>query len=270
MDEVKLKNGTTAALLEGITAYGIERQNGNEERHLPPGHKPWQEARAEWMEHILHCAARYEGYDIRAVVSQFELRLYLAKEHAATELSSSEIQRNTIQALRGYASALEHAEGDHRLQLLDVRELLTDMSLDHLWGGRDEGLRRTRDEVDAALVHVTARQPVRFTRILLGPETGPCESGYAPGKVTTPQEVRASEFYQRFCEQHPERKSWPALCVTYAGCDGRFLRDANDLDLNIIREAGDRFVEQPGVRNLDLGHQMMVSVEPKAEMTMTM
>ena len=270
MDNLKLADGTTAALLKGFTAYGIEKQNGLAERHLPPGHKPWQEVRVEWMEHILHCAAKYEGLVVDEIVGQFEKRLDEAAKFTAVELSSLSDQQSTLQALRGYISVLEHAEGDHRLQLLDVRELLSDMVLDRLWGGRDRGLFRALEDVDTALVQVTARQPIRFTRILLGPETGPCKSGFVSGSVTTPQAVRATEFYQRFCEQRPERRSWPALCVTYAGCGGRFLRDANELDLSIIRKSGDRFVEQFGVRNLDFGHKMVVRPEPEMKMNLTM
>ena len=269
-EEIQLAEGTVDSLLTGFTAYGIERQNSNEERHLPIGQKPWQEARVEWMSHILYCAAKYQGMDPESVTIQLTRRLEGAARHSYAELADAATQQATLRALHGYISALAGADGDHRRQLLDVRELLTDMFLDRLWGGRDEGVSGAREKVDSALVQVTARQPIRFTRVLLGPETGPCESGFVSGSVVTPQAVRDTEFYRRFCAQHPERKSCPALCVTYAGCGGRFLRDASEFDLSIIQEVGDRFLNQTAVKNLDFGHQLVVRPEPKMEMNMTM
>lgn len=123
---------------------------------------------------------------------------------------------------------------------------------------------------DSALIQMTARQPIRFCHVILGPEIGPCESGFLSGRIATPRQLQATEFYRDFCARHPEKRSWPALSVTYAGCDGRFIRDANELDLKIIRDAGEDFFDSQEVRNLDFGHQMVVRSKPEMEMTMTM
>jgi len=121
------------------------------------------------------------------------------------------------------------------------------------WGFKENGLFRAREQVESTLLRMTARMPIRFTRILLGGDIGPCESDFVSGAVTSVDAVRNTELYDRLSRQYPEVAEWPAICTV---CVGRGLdsalgaMDATDFDLGIMRDAGDSFMRLPSIRPL--------------------
>ena len=205
---------------EGLTAYAIERQNGWE-RHQPEGAPTWAERRRFWTDAILQGMARLEGQDPDPKwLRQFDRRLTDAHSSSAAVPASLLLQKETIRNLRNFVFALENASGDRRRQIHVVRDLLEDMASHLPWAGAHNSLDLARDEADSALRRMTARMPIRFTRILLGGDAGPhWVSGFVSGSVTSAGGVRQTALYQEAVRKYPEVSVWPALCTVYAGGD---------------------------------------------------
>lgn len=205
---------------EGLTAYAIERQNGWE-RHQPEGAPTWAERRRFWTDAILQGMARLEGQDPDPKwMRQFDRRLTDAHSSSAIVPASLPLQKETIRNLRNFVSALETAGGDRRRQIHVARDLLEDMASHLPWAGAHNSLDLARNEADSALRRMTARMPIRFTRILLGGDAGPhWVSGFVSGSVTSAGGVRQTALYQEAVRKYPEVSVWPALCTVYAGGD---------------------------------------------------
>ena len=62
--------------------------------------------------------------------------------------------------------------------------------------------------------------------------------------------------------RHPEVAVWPAICTTYAGAGGLGLKEADEYDLGIIREAGDRFLDLPEVKWSGCTRELKIPAEP--------
>ena len=254
-------------VLEGLTAYAIERQSGFE-RHQPTGTPPWTEQRRYWTDAILQGMARLEGLEPDpTLMERYDQRLEQARSSSATELAPIELQRKTVRILRNYVRALDRPGEDRRRQMAVVRDLLEDM-VSHLpWAGCAGEQNFARDTVESTLLRVTARMPFRFTRILLGGDLGPCESDFVGGTVMTPEDVRGTELYESLSVQHPEIEVWPAISTVYT-CGPIAIRDADEFDLGIMREAGDRFLKLSGVTPCGWSRQMEVPAEQGMEIKM--
>ena len=144
-----------------------------------------------------------------------------------------------------------------------VRELLEDMASHLPWAGKNNRLDLARDEAERSLVRMTAQMPICFSRILLGGDTGPhWASGFVSGSVTDAEAVKQTHVYQEAVRNHPEIRTWPALCVAYVG---RGLSstlgtvDASEFDLEIMNRTGDRFLDERGVRCAGGPCQMIIS-----------
>ena len=94
--------------------------------------------------------------------------------------------------------------------------------------------------------------PICFSRILLGGDTGPhWASVFVSGSVTDAEAVKQTHVCQEAVRNHPEIRTWPALCVAYVG---RGLSstletvDASEFDLEIMNRTGNRFLDEYGVR----------------------
>ncbi len=260
------------AIFEGLTTYAIERQNGME-RHQPPDATPWAETRRAWISGILQGMAELESIDSGPeLLERFDQRLEQAGQCFAVETASVRMQRETIRGLQNYASALERQGGDPRPRMKQVYDLLEDMVTHLSWDSRANGLWDALDQLEQSLPRLTAQQPIRFTRILLGGEIGPGDSGFVSGVVRTAEEVMDTELYAEQTRQHPEMTEWPAICVTYNG-GGRDipigLRDATEFDLELMRMAGTRFLDLPSVRWCGT-RELRCVPEPAETMTMTM
>ena len=251
----------------GLTAYAIERQNG-QERHQPEGTPPWQEQRRFWTNAILQGMARLDGQEPDPrLVEQFDLELKQAQGCYFFTPATRQTQKDTIRELRRFVAALEATGDDRRRQVNVVRELLEDMSLHpHWWNGKGNGLDCARDETDRALVRMTAQMPICFTRVVLGGDAGPrWASGFVSGCVRDAEAVRQTAVYQDALRDYPEVADWPALCTVYAGRNlptALGTVDASDFDLEIMNRTGDRFLDERGVRWLGGPYQMSIPAAP--------
>ena len=249
-------------VLEGLTTYAIERQNGCE-RHQPDGAPPWSVMRRFWTDAITQSMARLAGLEPDpGWMAQYDQRLWRARGYAMTEPAPLQMQKDTIRTLRKLVFSLEQAGDDRRRQTAVIRDLLDDMSLHLSWDWRRNGVDAAREDAEQSLLRMTARLPIRFTRILLGGERGPGETGIVGGTVIEPEEVRETELFRSLSGQHPEVAVWPAICTTYAGAGGIGLKDADEYDLGIIREAGDRFLDLPEVKWSGCTRELKIPAEP--------
>ena len=242
----------------GLTAYAIERQNG-QERHQPENTLPWAERRRLWMDAILQGMARLDGLTPDPkLMEQFDLELKQAQGCYFFIPATRQTQKDTIQELRRFVAALEATGDDRRRQVNVVRELLEDMSL--------HGLDLARDEAERALRRMTAQLPIRFTRILLGGDAGlHWASGYVPGAVTDAGAVKQTPAYQDAVRKYPEVTDWPALCTIYVGhglSSALGTADASGFDLEIMNRTGDSFLKEQGVRCVGGPYQMIVPTGP--------
>lgn len=237
---------------EGLTAYAAERQNGFE-RHQRQGAPPWADTRRFWTDAVLQGMARLEGREPDPKqMERFDHNLAWARGSSAAQPATYQLQRDTIRAIGSYLAALESAGGDRRRQIAVVRDLLEDMSTHLPWAAGSDELHDTLDRAERMLPRMTAAiAPIRFTRILLGWERGPCESGYASGAVTTPEQVMETQLYRDLTQRYPEVADWPAVCVVYRG-GGRDapigVGNATEFDLEIMDRSGDRFLELHWIR----------------------
>ena len=252
-------------VLEGLTAYTVERQNGWE-RNQPEDASTWMDQRRFWTDAILQSMVRLDGKEPDPrLMEQFDHALELARGSAATEPAPLKLQRETIRTLRCFVSALEATGDDRRLQVDVVRMLLDDMSSHLPWARGDNGLDLALGEAEQALRSMTTQMPIRFTHILLGGDVGPhWASGYASGAVTDAEAVKQTAIYQEAVRDYPEVKSWPALCTVYTG-GGQYgpvvSVPASEFDLAIMNRAGDRFLKERGVRWSCGMYQMTVPVQ---------
>lgn len=253
-------------MADRLTVYAIERQAGTE-RHQPPDSPPWMEQRRLWTDSILQGMARLEGLTPDPnLMKQFDQRLEAARGCSAVESLSPREQAALVRTLSRYISALEDAGGDHRRQVAVIGDLFEDMVTHRSWDFTGSNLLRARDHAETTLQRMTAKMPIRFTRILLGGDAGPYwESGFVSGCVSDAEAVKATAVYESARRLHPEITEWPTLCTVYVGRNlpiALGTRDACEFDLKIMNRLGDRFLDEPGISCVGGPFQMMVSHSP--------
>lgn len=249
---------------EELTIYAAVRLVGFEQHRMGDGfHQP--EVRNEWVRDILQGMAEVCGEDAAPLLEAFDRRLENASGSAGVELLSQTDQRHVVQSLRQYVSALERTEGDQRARLFAVKKLLEDMSAYLPWNVCDTGIYSARDEVGQALLRAVAQRPIRFTRVLIGGETDPGGIEFLPGVVTDADadEVRRTAEFQRVAVEHPKLDELTVMRIVCVG--GRQQPtanaiDADDLDMAVIRENGERFMARPEVCPV-WAHELTVPVE---------
>ena len=250
----------------GLTAYAIERQHSFE-RHQPDGMPPWAEQRRFWTDAVLQGMARLEGHqpDPKLMV-QYDLELKQDRGCYFFVPATQQMQKDVVLELRRFVSALEATGDDRRRQIAVVGDLLEDMGTHRSWYLAENGLSRAREEAESALVRMTAQMPIQFTRILLGGDAGPhWASGFVSGCVKDAEAVRQTAVYQDAVQVYPEVADWPALCTVYVGrglASALGTVDASSFDLEIMNRAGDRFLNQQGIRCVGGPYQMTVFNEP--------
>ena len=253
---------------EELTMYAAVRLVGFEQHRMGDGfHQP--EVRNEWVRDILQGMAEVCGEDAAPLLKAFDQRLEDASGSAGVELLSQTDQRHVVQSLRQYVSALERTEGDQRSRFYNVKKLLEDMNAYLPWNVRDTGIYPARDEVGQALLRAVARRPIRFTRVLIGGETDPGGIEFLPGVITDADadEVRRTREFQRVVVEYPEREEWPTMRIVCVG--GRQQPtanaiDADDLDMAVIRENGERFMSRSEVCPV-WAHELTVPVEEQSQ-----
>ena len=133
---------------------------------------------------------------------------------------------------------------------MDVKLLLEDVSVCRSWDASRIGVYPARDQAEAQLLRMTVRRPIRFTRVLVGGDLDPGGVEFVPGLVNDAKGVRGVQLFQQTAREYPERKEWPVLCTVCLGAGGRLdngVIDADELDMTVIREAGDRILKQPEI-----------------------
>ena len=258
-----MKDKTVVA--EGLAAYTIERRFAWE-RHRPDGAPPWDALRTTWARVVLGEMDDVNG-EQSSLLELYNQRLKEAEGIFAAEPAPLKLQSDTIQGLSDYVSALSGMAGDSRHQIYAVRELLDDIGSHLPWTGSADTQGKAIDQANRELRHMTARQPIRFTRLLLGWETGPAGSTFLPGCVTQADEIMSSDFFDDMICRYGGYEKWPALCTVYTGGGrGHYLYDADEFDVGIMNEAGDDFLKEPGIVWLGGPYEVEITCGP--EMTM--
>lgn len=231
-----------------LTAYAVERQIGFERHQGSRFRQP--EERNQWIRSILGGMAELFGTAPDTLLNSFDQRLTEARGCFAVEPLGLTGQIQTIQNLRWYTDQLESLDGDQRGRVLEVKNLLEDMTACLGWDVSRTGIYPAREQVETQLQRLTAQRSIRFTRVLLGGDFDPGGAEFVPGLVWDTEGVRNTQMFQYLTKTYPSRKDWPAICTVYL-CGGRNsatgVIDADRLDMSVIREAGDRFLKRPGV-----------------------
>lgn len=226
-----MKDKTVVA--EGLAAYTIERRFGWE-RHRPDGASPWDAVRTMWARVVLGEMDDVNG-EQSSLLELYNQRLEEAEGIFAAEPAPLKLQSDTIQGLSDYVSALSHRAGDNRHQIHAVRELLDDIGSHLPWTGSADMQGMAIDQANRELRRLTARQPIRFTRLLLGGERGPADSTFLPGLVTQADAILATDFFDDMSCRYGGYEKWPALCTVYTGGGrGHYLYDADEFDVGIM------------------------------------
>ena len=152
-----------------------------------------------------------------SLLGLYNQRLKEAEGIFAAEPAPLKLQSDTIKGLSDYVSALGRMAGDSRHQIYAVRELLDDIGSHLPWTGSADMQGKAIDQANRELRHMTARQPIRFTRLLLGGERGPADSTFLPGLVTQADELLATDFFDDMNCRYGSYEKWPALCTVYTG-----------------------------------------------------
>lgn len=249
---------------EDLTAYAVERQVGFERHQGLQLRQP--EERNRWIRGILRGMADVCGADQDAPIRQFDQRLEDAHGCFAVETLGLPEQRHTIQSLRRYADQLDLMNGDQRERMIEVKNLLEDITVYLSWDVSRTGVYDAREQVESQLLRMTARRPIRFTRVLVGGDLDPGGTEFVSGLADSADDVRGTEMFQKTAQEYPERREWPAICTVYLGGGREFAVgtiDADELDMAVIREAGDRFLKRPEVRPV-CSRELRVPVHQRA------
>ncbi len=231
-----------------LTAYATERQVGFEQNRLGGSFRQ-PETRHEWIRDILRGMAEVCGQDATPILQAFDQRMENVRGASSVEALSLDSQRHMIQSLQQYAAALGSIGSDQRARIFYTRELLGEVCAYLPWNPDANSARAAYDQVRELLQQAVAQRPIRFTRILLGGDLDPGGAEFMPGLVDDAEGVRCTREFQRLTLEYPKRDEWPALCTVYLGGPRAALGaiDADEIDMMIIREAGDRFLKRPDV-----------------------
>lgn len=244
-----------------LTTYAAERQAGFEQHQTGSAFRQ-PETRNEWIRNILLGMAEVNGADGGELAARFDQQLEEARGCFGVEMLPELGQRHVVQSLRQYASALEKLDGDQRGRLMQIQNLLEDITAYLPWDPKSIGLYPARDQVAEQLLRLTAQRPIRFTRVLLGGDLDPGGVEFMPGLIDDADGVRRTQEFQRLVSEYPKRDEWPALCTVYLGAGQQVAFaaiDADELDMKIIREAGERFLKQAGVTPV-YAHQLRIPI----------
>lgn len=238
-------NPSLLRTVEELTVYAIERQIGFEAHQGRQARQP--EARNEWIRGILHGMAEVFGTDLDEYSVRLDCRLEAACGTFAVQPLNPFEQKHMIQSLCGYVTGLDHLEGDQRARVMDVKSLLEDVTAYLSWDVSRSGVYPAREQVEAQLLRMVVRRPIRFTRILVGGDFDHGGVEYLPGLAENMDDVRSTQIYQKLFSNYPGRKEWPATCTVCLGGGWRSAADtvdADELDMTVIQEVGDRILRQ--------------------------
>lgn len=231
-----------------LGVYAGERHAGFEQHQGGTARLP--EARDQWIRGILQGIAEVTGNDSDRLTAAFDQQLEEARGRFGVVPLPLSGQRHVVQTLRWYADDLEGYEGDQRARVMEVKNMLEDFTAYPGWDISNTHVPAARYETEMHLLRMTAQRPIRFTRVVVGGELEPGGIEFVPGLVDDAAGVRRTETFQEAVKEHPERTEWAALCTVYLGGGQQWAIgtvDADELDMAVIREAGDQFLNRPGI-----------------------
>lgn len=228
--------------------YAVERYVEFGQRWGSTAH--FSEERELWFRGVLQGMAEVTNIDPQELINVFEQQLDEGKRRFALVPLRLSGQRHVVQTLRWYADELERLIGDQRARVVEVKNLLEDFIVYLGWNTSLSHAYPAKYEAETHLLRMTARRPIRFTRVVVGGDMEPDGIEFMPGRVDDAAEVRRTQTFQEIISRYAEWAEWPALCTVYLG-GGRQRTidtvDADELDMAVIREAGEQFLKQPGI-----------------------
>lgn len=260
------KNFDLSRASDELAAYAAQRMAGFEQHRLGGSYRQ-PETRHEWIRDILNGMAEVCGQDAAPFLQSFGQRLEDAHGASAVEVLSPSGQKHMVRSLGRYVTALGCMEGDRRVRLSHVRELLEEVCAYLPWDPDANGARPARDRAWARLQRAVAQRPIRFTRVVLGGDLDPGGIEFLPGMVNDAEQVRRTREFERLTVEYQDREEWPTLCTVCMGggrqSDANTI-DADGLDMAVIREAGQDFLKRPEVRPV-WTHQLAVPVHEQIQ-----
>lgn len=231
-----------------LGVYAAERRAGFEQHQGGTARLP--DAREQWIRGILRGMAEVTGTEPGRLTAAFDQQLEEGKGRFAVVPLPLSGQRHVVQTLRWYADDLEQHGGDQRERVMEVKNLLEDFTAYPGWNVSNTHVHPARYETEMHLLRMTARRPIRFTRVVVGGDLEPGGIEFMPGLVDDAAGVRRTRTFQETVKEHPDWIEWAALCTVYLG--GGQQRaigtvDADELDMAVIREMGDQFLRRSGV-----------------------
>ena len=131
---------------EGLALYAAQRLVGYEQNRLGDSFRQ-PETRHEWIRDILRGMAEVCGQDAAPILQVFDQRLEAVRGASSVGALPLVGQRDMIQSLWQYASALGRMEGDQRARLLHTRELLGEVCAYLPWNPDANSARAAYDQV---------------------------------------------------------------------------------------------------------------------------
>lgn len=143
--------------------------------------------------------------------------------------------------------------------LFAIQECLDDIASYLPWDVRTSGLYHARDIVDAICCKCLARQPIKFTRIIMGGDKGPCDSEIIADNIKAPVDLARTALFGAMCAGNPEEANWCAIYTTFAGNYGRgALRIPTPQELSFLNYLDTKLLSIEGVVPLSCGHQIEI------------
>lgn len=241
---------TALECIRGLTYYAMERQADNLTHLNPTEFQIHLENRNAKIRNMIIHLSRFWGLSANLeteILKPFDDNICSAHCPAKIEIAGADQQKAVVSGLSRYADELIRTV-DARSELMRVRNLLEDIAAYLPWNVFYQKAEPLRDQIDFPLASATARQNILFTHILLGAETGPAGSDFLSGAMEDEEGIRGTELFENLKTQHPEIRNWHTICTLYRCGNGLELpRNASSLDLQIMREKGENFLDLKGV-----------------------
>jgi len=235
--------------IDTLIQYAALRQAGFES-HQNQALRPNSDAHNSRTRDLIIGISEFYGFPSAtdSHITRMNECLYDSQRSIGVEFPTRKEQCDMVRSLLNYAKDLSVDTHDMREQMLKVLTHFEDMTAFLPWDASGSGIYEARDWWEWVLPAATAQQNILFTRILLGPETGPCASGFVGGSATNPADVAATYLFDDMTSQYPEIETWPALCTVYrCGHELSAARAASELDLQIMRDYENTFMRQRGL-----------------------
>lgn len=233
--------GAMLRCIDGLTLYAIQRQQNC---GIESGN---QEARNELARELVCGLTSFYGLP-EGISKAFDSRLEAAHGYRASETAGIQEQRSVVTGLSHFAADLEQAGSDPRPRLLQILDLFDDIEQYCSWDVNIIGLNEAQNRLNVILNRLTALQDIVFTHIHLSGEDGPTLSDFEGGVRINAESIADTFLFDDMREQYPEITEWTARCTVWqAGYGKGTPMPATEMDLDIMRRAGDDFLKWEGI-----------------------